>query len=116
MNLLDVNFTMFGPDRQNDREGLYDFASQIGEIAWASETQFYLLTSLDAIEAHNQIRYVMWDTDFLKVQSVMGPFALTGVYPPRVNELLEKADSLGVISLNWSKDASRDLLLKLLGR
>lgn len=117
MKLLDINFTMFGPDdRQDDRVGLYEFAEQLGEVAWTSDSQFYLLTELDAFSAHRQLRYVMRETDFLKVQTVQGDFALTGIFPPRVNELLEKAHGLGVIFLGFSKDADLDVLKRLLTR
>jgi len=117
MQLLDINFTMFGPDdRDADRNSLYEFADQLGDLAWTSESQFYLLTQLDAVAAHNQLRYLMRGTDFLKVQTVCGPFALTGTFPPRVNEVLEEAHRLGVIHLSFSKDADVDLLMRLLGR
>lgn len=111
MQLLDVNFTMFGPDdRGDDRQGLYEYAEQLGEIAWTSDSQFYLLTWMDAIQAHTELRYVMRPLDFLKVQTVAGPFVLTGLYPPRVNELLESAHRCGLIELAGTKDAAPHLL------
>lgn len=100
MIFLDVNFTLFGPtDRQQDREALYKRASLLGVVAWASESQFYLLTDCSIQEAVAQLNYSLFDADFLKVQEVSGQFFVKGAFPPRVNQLFELAHQAGLVRL-----------------
>lgn len=98
MLLLDVNFTLFGPyDRDQDRIELYDRAKMLGRTAWASDSQFYLLTPHTFEDAHWGLAYGLLSTDFLKLQEVSGRFAVVGRFPPAVDELFKAAARLGVI-------------------
>jgi hypothetical protein len=100
--LLDINFTLRGADRHGDRENVYILASEMGELAWASESQFYLLTEFDAFGAQYLLRQLMRPYDFLKTQEVCGQVCVSGLFPSAVNALFEIAHSKGIVELDFS--------------
>ncbi|HVY86133.1 MAG TPA: hypothetical protein VG943_13445 [Caulobacterales bacterium] len=106
MLLLDVNFTLRGPwDRDDERIELYRRAAELGSVAWASESQFYLLTVHEFGVACEHLGADLLTRDFLKVQEVTGRFFVAGSFPPGVNSIFERAQSLGLVSLYCSERA-----------
>ena len=106
MLLVDVNFTLRGQgDRDDDRVELYHRALDLGSAAWASESQFYLLTSHEFGVICEHLGAGLLSRDFLKVQQVNGAFFVAGAFPPAVNALFEEAQRLGVIELYFSRRA-----------
>jgi hypothetical protein len=98
MLLLDINFTLFGPfDRDDDRIALYDRAKLLGPTAWASDSQFYLLTECEFADVMDTLGFGLFATDFLKVQEVRGRFAVLGRFPSAVDRLFQAAAELGLI-------------------
>lgn len=106
MLLVDVNFTLRGQeDRDDDRVELYHRALDLGSAAWASESQFYLLTSHEFGVVCEHLGARLLSRDFLKVQQVSGPFFVAGAFPPAVNATFEEAQWLGVVDLHYSRRA-----------
>lgn len=106
MLLADVNFTLRGQwDRDGDRAELYRRAAELGAVAWASESQFYLLTPFEFGAVCEHLGVGLYARDFLKIQEVTGRFFVAGGFPPSVNVLFEEAQRLGVMELYVSKRA-----------
>lgn len=104
MILADVNFTLRGQwERDEDRAELYRRAAELGSVAWASESQFYLLTPFDFGVVSEHLGFGLLQRDFLKVQEVTGRFFVAGAFPPAVNSIFEEAQRLGVIELYVSR-------------
>ncbi len=97
MILLDTNFTFHGPDRDADRRTFWTRLEDLGAVAWASETQFYLLTSFTFTGCLRFMECWKRPGDFLKVQQVVGPFCIDGDYPDVVDAVLLLAANAGII-------------------
>ncbi|WP_395645975.1 hypothetical protein [Terricaulis sp.] len=106
MLLADVNFTLRGQwERDEDRAERYRRAAKLGAAAWASESQFYLLTPFEFGAVCDHLSCGLLQRDFLKVQEVTARFSVAGEFPPAVNVIFEEAQRLGVIELYVSRRA-----------
>ncbi len=97
MILLDTNFTFHGADRDSDRRAFWTRLDDLGAVAWASETQFYLLTIFTFTGCLRFMERWKRPGDFLKVQQVVGRFCIDGDYPEAVDAVLLLAANVGII-------------------
>lgn len=103
MILLDVYLQWDdSSDGAEERLDLFEAATSIGQAAYASDHQLYLLTEVPFDDAVRRLKGARSGDDFLKVQEVSGRFMLTGAYPDAVHELIENAGAQGAVALDWS--------------
>lgn len=103
MILLDVYLSWSAnSDGVEERFDLFEASCAMGQAAFASDHQLFVLTDVPFEEAVRRLQAARVGDDFLKVQEVGGRFFLTGAYPDSVHDLIERAGAAGAVALDWS--------------
>lgn len=103
MILLDI-YLQWGPmsDGVEEQFDLFEAGNALGEAAFASPNQMFVLTEVEFDVAARRLADAAGESVFVKVQEVAGRFLLSGPYPEAVHALIERAGGAGAVSIGWS--------------
>lgn len=103
MILLDV-YLQWAPvsDGVEEQFDLFEAANSLGEAAFASPNQMFVLTTAEFEAAARRLAEAAGEGSFVKVQEVSGRFLLSGHYPEAVHALIERAGGAGAVAIGWS--------------